>query len=298
MGQSRTPLRYPGGKQKLSPFIFELLKENDLVGGHYVEPYAGGAGAAMDLLLSGKVDSVHLNDSSFAVYAFWRSILNRTEEFCRQIRSASLTVEEWQKHKYIIKNHNEFDEFEVGFSTFYLNRCNRSGVLTAGLIGGNDQSGKWKMDARFSRNDLIKRVEAIAINATSISLSNLDTEVYLRDYGNQMPANTLIYFDPPYYEKASGLYLDFYKKQDHSRLSDVIQQRVNQKWVLSYDGAEEIISLYNQRRLFLYDLQYNASTVYKGKEVFIFCDDLRLPASSCLSYIDRGLRNIEIEMPV
>jgi DNA adenine methylase len=287
---SKSPLRYPGGKQKLSPFLVELLVENNLVGGHYVEPYAGGAGAAIELLLSGYVNSIHLNDSSRAVYAFWNSILNKTEKFCQRIQSASLTVEEWRRQQTILKDCDNADEFDLGFSTFYLNRCNRSGNLTAGLIGGLNQNGNYKMDARFTRNDLIRRVEAVAMKRDHISLSNLDAERYLTDHIDSNPNNTLIYFDPPYYEKASGLYLDFYRKDDHARLANVIQELDNVNWILSYDNAVPIINLYNQRRLFTYDLQYNAATVYKGKEVFVFCDSLNIPKSSKLSYIDTALK--------
>jgi len=292
MPLSKSPLRYPGGKQKLSPFIVEILIANELLNGHYVEPYAGGAGAALELLLSRRVNSIHLNDSSVPVYSFWNSILTEPERFCRSIVSASMTVEEWKRHKEIVKNTDAYDPFEVGFSTFYLNRVNRSGVLSGGLIGGLLQNGNWKMDARFTRNELVRRVEMIASKADSITISNLDAEVYLRDYALTLPENTLIYFDPPYYEKASGLYLNFYHKDDHARLANVIQNTVSRKWILSYDSAEQIVALYNQRRLFTYDLQYNASKVYKGKEVFVFCDDLILPTKSTLPFIDTELEKI------
>jgi DNA adenine methylase len=290
---SQSPLRYPGGKQKLAPFVVEILKANTLVGGHYIEPYAGGAGAAIELLLSGWVASIHLNDSSLAIYAFWRAILEHTDEFCRRIRSASLTVDEWKKHKEVLQNPEAYREFDLGFSTFYLNRCNRSGVLSGGLIGGINQTGNYKMDARFTRNELIRRVEGIAGKSQAITLSNLDTEIYLERELRNMPDNSLIYFDPPYYEKAHGLYLDFYHKRDHSRLADIIQAIDEVKWILSYDSAPAILDLYQERRSFTYDLQYNAATVYKGKEVFVFCDNLILPSASRLEYINEGLKQLQ-----
>lgn len=54
----KTLLRYPGGKQKLTPFIEALLRENELIGCDYVEPYAGGAGVAMELLFKNYVRKV------------------------------------------------------------------------------------------------------------------------------------------------------------------------------------------------------------------------------------------------
>jgi DNA adenine methylase len=289
-----TPLRYPGGKQRLTPFIEELLSENDLVGGHYVEPYAGGAGVAIRLLLSRKVSNIHLNDSDYGIYCFWYAVLNRTEELCKLIASASLTIKEWHKRKEILKKCDRRKKLELGFTVFYLNRCNRSGILSAGVIGGINQNGNYKMDARFSRNDLIRRIEAIANFENKIFLTNFDAEYYIKNYIPNLPAKTLIYLDPPYYHKGSELYLNAYKETDHLRISGAIQNELKHQWVLSYDGVPPIVKLYDQRRSFLYDLQYTAANVYKGKEIFVFSDSLNLPQKCCLNNVDDGLRKLLI----
>jgi DNA adenine methylase len=292
MALSRTPLRYPGGKQRLAPFLYEILVANDLVGGDYVEPYAGGAGAALELLLSRHVSNIHLNDSSIAIFSFWKSVLYETDKFCRLITSASLTVEEWRRQQSIIKQPEFYSELEVGFSAFFLNRVNRSGVISGGIIGGINQTGEWKMDARFTRSELIKRVEAIAYRRENIHISNMDAEVYIKKYIPKTPVKTLVYCDPPYYEKSGGLYLDDYNKKDHERLSRTIQEKLSRKWILSYDGADDIVSYYSDRTYFLYDLQYSAARVYKGKEIFIFADTLQLPTSSSLEFIDPNLKKL------
>ena len=291
MSNYLTPVRYPGGKQKLSPFITELIIENEGVGGHYVEPYAGGAGVAIELLNKKIVSHIHLNDSSYPIYALWNSILKCPEELCRLISSATLTIEEWKKRKKIVNNPTDYDELEVGYSTLYLNRCNRSGVLTGGVIGGLSQSGKWKMDARFSRNELIRRIEIIASMKHSITLRNWDAEKFILEYIPELPQNTFVYCDPPYFAKSNRLYLNYYKQDDHQRISEVIQNRLNRKWVVSYDNAVEILTYYSKRRKFIYDLQYNASRVYKGKEVFIFSDNLIIPSRSSLPFIDKVLKH-------
>jgi DNA adenine methylase len=290
MSQHHTPLRYPGGKQRLAPFIREILEENALVGGDYVEPYAGGAGVAMELLLSSHVDNIHLNDSSYPIYAFWNSVLTQAEELCRRISKVALTVEEWRRQREILRAPDQNSEIDVGFSTFYLNRCNRSGVLTGGVIGGLAQTGTWKIDARFPRSELIRRVEAIAGRADAITLCNLDAEKFIVEYIPGLPQDTFVYCDPPYFEKSSRLYLNRYQAGDHSRIADVIQTQLARKWVVSYDGAPEILRFYNERQFFLYDLQYNASRVYKGTEVFIFADDVRVPQRSVLRYVDDALQ--------
>jgi DNA adenine methylase len=291
MGQFKTPLRYPGGKQRLSPFIHEILLANK-INGHYVEPYAGGAGVGIELLLTKKVNHIHLNDSDFGIYAFWHCVLNRTDELCQMISSASLTVKEWRHRQEIVKKCDRRRILELGFSIFYLNRCNRSGVLSAGVIGGLDQKGNYKMDARFSRNELIQRIETIALFKDKISITNFDAEYYIENYIPNLPTNTLVYLDPPYYEKGNELYLNAYKKSDHARLAKVIQREIKHKWVLSYDGVPDIVNLYSKRRHFLYDLQYTASNVYKGKEVFVFCDRLKLPEKCSLRHIELGMKKL------
>jgi len=285
-----TPLRYPGGKQRLSPFIAEVLECNDLVGGHYAEPYAGGAGVATDLLLNKVVSHIHLNDSSRCIFAFWHSLLADADSLCRRISTASLSVEDWKRHREVVRHPQDHDLLELGFSTFYLNRCNRSGVLTAGVIGGLSQTGRWRIDARFPRNELIRRIEAIAAVRERVTATNLDAEEFMSDYASaHLPSETFVYCDPPYYERAQRLYLDTYEQGDHARLARFIQGEVGWKWAVSYDAHEDIVALYPGLRHFVYDLQYSATRVCKGREVFIFADEVALPQRSTVTTVDRAL---------
>jgi len=291
MSHHCTPLRYPGGKQKIAPFVSEILIENDLEGGHYAETYAGGAGVALELLFTRKVSHIHLNDSWYPLHAFWRSVVYRTEEFCRRISTVSFSVEEWRRQREIQSRLWEFDQLDVGFSTFYLNRCNRSGIIhNAGLIGGLNQSGKWKMDARFPRKELINRIEGIGQKRGSITLKNLDAERFIKEHIPTLPLRSLVYCDPPYFHKAEGLYFDHYAPEDHERIANVIQGTVQRPWFISYDFTPQVSKFYAERRKFTYSLQYNARTVYKGTELVILADGLRLPRKSVLPFINSRSR--------
>ena len=266
------------------------MLENGLAGGHYAEPYAGGSGVAMELLLTGSASHVHLNDSCKRIHAFWHSILGETEEFCRRISRAPLTVAEWQRQKQILARPAEVDPLDLGFSAFYLNRCNRSGILGGGLIGGLNQEGDWLMDARFPRGELIKRIETIALRRRSISIRNWDAERFIRDYVPRLPRSSLVYLDPPYFHKAERLYLNHYRPKDHARIARVIQARLHRPWVVSYDAEPEVVRCYAQRRSITYDLHYNAAAAYTGKEIVFFSKGLRLPRQSALASIDTALR--------
>ncbi len=292
MSKFRTPLRYPGGKQRLAVFVGELLESNSAIGWNYVEPYAGGAGVAMELLLDNKVGHVYLNDSSIHIYAFWHSILSETERFCRRVSDVSLSVDVWKQHREVVRRPDDNTLFDVGFSTFYLNRCNRSGILNAGVIGGLTQHGSYRIDARFPRNELRKRVELIASRASNITVTNLDAEQFLLRNVNILPTRTIVYCDPPYYERAERLYLNSYQPDDHRRLAKLIQQELRHPWFASYDGHAEILDLYRQRRKFLYSLQYSATRSYSGSEVFIFSDDVKIPSKSDLPYVEQGLASV------
>jgi DNA adenine methylase len=289
VGDYKTPLRYPGGKQRIWPFIADIVATNNLTGGHYVEAYAGGAGIAMELLLRGIVSRVHLNDSCKAVYSFWHSVINQPEKLCRRISRASLTISEWRRQREIIKRPLDVERLELGFAMFYLNRCNRSGILNAGVIGGLAQQGKWKLDARFPRNELIRRIEAIADKKDAIKIRNWDAARFLLNYIPKLPPKTLVYCDPPYYLKADRLYMNYYTNEDHECISNIIQEDVTHPWVISYDNASAISELYKRRRTGFYSLQYNAAKVYKGEELFIFSDNITLPSRSSVPAIDFAL---------
>jgi DNA adenine methylase len=285
----KTPLRYPGGKQKLAPFVAEMMEENGLGGGHYVEPYAGGAGVAIELLLNGVASCIHLNDSCKAVYSFWKAALDQTDEFCRRVSRASLTVREWRRQRAILEDQANHDVLDIGFSLFYLNRVNRSGIVaTGGLIGGLAQDGEWKMDARFPRAELVRRIELIARKRSKIRLRNWDAERFITTYLPRLPKQTLVYCDPPYFAKADRLYLNHYQPDDHRRIAKIIK-KIQLPWIVSYDCAPEILKYYGQQRAFLYGLQYNASKAYVGTETFFFSRKIQVVARSTVRAIDEAL---------
>src|SRR5580692_6545456 len=119
-----TPLRYPGGKAKLAAYVKSLMKENRLLDGEYVEPYAGGAAIALELLFHEYVSRIHINDVSRPVHAFWKSVLVHTEEFSRRIGKIPLTVAAWDKQKRVLEKPDDYDDIDLGFATFFLNRTN------------------------------------------------------------------------------------------------------------------------------------------------------------------------------
>ena len=263
-----TALRYPGGKSRLSCFISSLIETNNLHNFIYVEPYAGGAGIAINLLFEEWIEKVVINDLDIHIYSFWKSILNDTEKFLRLIRDKKMTISEWKKQKNIFLNPNDYSTNEVGFSTFYLNRCNRSGILTGGIIGGYHQSGEYKMDARFNKNNLFKKIEKIALYSNRIKIFRKDALIFLKNINTQKQ-KYFVYLDPPYYHK-SNLYFNTYKESDHKKLSTFLKKKKNFFWILSYDNCTEIKNLYKKHKKIIYNINYSLNKKIREKELMIF----------------------------
>lgn len=271
-----SPLRYPGGKGKLIDYIIQIMKCNNLLGGTYVEPYAGGAAVALGLLFNEYVTNIVINDIDSAIYAFWVSVLDHTDELCQMIEKTAVTVEEWKRQKHIQSEKQNYSNLEIGFSTFFLNRTNRSGIIKGGVIGGFEQSGAWKIDARFNKKDLITRIERIAKYRENIRVYNLDSEKLIEENISTFESRTLVYLDPPYYKKGNQLYVNFYKPSDHLKLSEVIK-KIKQHWIVTYDNVQQVSSLYSDYKQLTYSLSYSASNRCMGSEIMIFSDKTFAP---------------------
>lgn len=272
-----TPLRYPGGKGKLAEYIKAIIKENGLVGGVYVEPYAGGAAVAIELLLLDYVEEIHINDLNRSVHAFWHQVLNNADALIERIKAATVSMDEWFIQKKIQTDPNAKLE-DIAFSTFFLNRCNRSGILKGGVIGGKEQAGHWKLDARFNKDDLIERIRRISRHSDRITLHNRDAGQLVKELSEELPEKTLFYLDPPYYVKGKGLYDSFYVHEDHLLVSKIVQQLKKQKWIVSYDDVQEINRMYPECPAIRYRLSYSAQTRERGGEVMFFASTLIVPA--------------------
>ncbi|WP_308991611.1 DNA adenine methylase [Mariniflexile litorale] len=272
-----SPLRYPGGKNKLSAFIAKICIDNN-INGHYVEPYSGGASVALFLLIEGFVQKITINDRDRAIYAFWHSVLNNTSKLCKMIENAELSIYEWKKQKDVQDNKKTADLLTLGFSTFYLNRTNRSGIINAGVMGGIEQNGNYLMDCRFNKKDLIKRIKVIAQQKKNIRLYKKDAVKLIdkiqREAENE---NILFYFDPPYYLKASSLYMNHYENKNHYLVSEKIKTIENIKWIVSYDNVPEIQKLYSECKKKEFTFKHTAYEIREGKEILFFSDSIIQP---------------------
>jgi DNA adenine methylase len=273
-----TPLRYPGGKARFAPFIAKVMESNGIAGGHYFEPYAGGAGVALELLFHGHATHVHINDLDPAVNAFWVAVTKHAEALLRLLHDTPVTMEQWHHWRAVMHEERPADEVQRGFSTLFMNRTNRSGILKGGVIGGKAQNGDYKLDARLKKHALASRIERIAKHAGQISVYCEDASSLLRRCAKILPAKSMIYLDPPYYVKGRGLYRNYYGHDDHLAIAKLLQANsFRRPWLVSYDNAPEICEMYRGSSGFSYGLSYTAQERYSGNEVMFYSRRINIP---------------------
>lgn len=284
-----SPLRYPGGKHRLSDYIRSLVKLNNCT--TYIEPFCGGAAIALELLLDGTVNRIILNDFDKAIYCFWNSIIHDTNAFIDMINNTEVTIEEWHHQKEIKNDEEHHSDLEVGFATFFLNRTNRSGIIDkAGPIGGLSQNGNYLIDCRFNKPRLIQQIEKIAEHRDQITVYNKEAmDLIKKDI--LRTRGSFVYFDPPYYKKGPGLYSSFYDNGDHEALSKLILNDMrNRKWIVTYDNVNEIKSFYKTVNSLEFSLQYTLQEKRIASEVMFFSKKLKRleDESQYLNIIESG----------
>lgn len=275
--RSSSPLRYPGGKSCLYDLTADILRLNRLERAHYAEPYAGGAGLALSLLFGGHVSDIHLNDVDRTIWAFWNSVLTQTGDLVEKIAGTPINMDEWHRQREIYLHQAEYDDLTVGFATFFLNRTNRSGIIKgAGVIGGLEQQGNYKIDCRFNRDDLIRRIRRISKYRSRIHFYRSDALDFVEEMESSLPVRSFLCIDPPYYNKGSSLYTSFYNPADHLAVSQAVLG-LERPWILTYDNTPEISHLYKARRQFSFDVNYSVQTKRIGTELLVASKGLKLP---------------------
>ena len=272
-----SPLRYPGGKNKLAKFIALVCEKNN-INGHYIEPYAGGASVALFLLFNNYVKEITINDIDRSIYAFWHSILNESDKLCNLIRKTAVNINNWKTQKEIQRYKKATPLLKLGFSTLFLNRANMSGIINGGVIGGIKQRGKYKIDCRFNKEDLIRRIKRIAEHKRKINLYNIDALDLIKNIQHKSKnSQTIFYFDPPYYLKGQFLYTNYYNHSNHLEISNAIKKIKKSRWIVSYDDIPETKFLYRGFKKIEYSFCHTAYKPKEGREVLFFNKNLIIP---------------------
>ncbi len=282
MPLTSTPLRYPGGKSQLRPLVRKMLNVGALAPKAYCEPYCGGAGIAIDLLIKEDVSHVFLNDADVGIFSFWRAVVEETDRFIDELQAVNVNYDTWLSFRAMRSELYEANRggdysFELGFATFFLNRTNRSGIVDGGCIGGKSQSSKYKIDCRFNKRTLTKKIQKIGSLGSRVTVSNLDGALFLDSYLPEkldgmgwQPTQALVYLDPPYVVQGENLYLNSMNEESHAHLADILLGGVFDKWLLTYDDVGLVRELYATCDLREIDIRYSANRKKLAGEIAVF----------------------------
>lgn len=270
---SYSPLRYPGGKSRLTDFMSSVIHNALPYVDTYIEPFAGGAGVAIGLLQKKIVKNVIINDYDVGIFSFWKALTEESEWFLSELRKCPINLREWHRQKEIFESEKKYSK-ELGFAVFYLNRTNRSGILTAGPVGGLNQTGKWKLDARFNKEKLISKIQLIVSLKKHITIYNDDiidliAKIHVQ---KKLMDRSFIYFDPPYFNKGQELYKNFFKQENHKKIADSIIKNITAPWIVTYDNVQNIKDIYNSKTQGVFELNYSVAQKRKATELMIFSE--------------------------
>lgn len=274
--KTSSPLRYPGGKSAMAGLLADIRRLNGLGDRAIAEPFAGGAGASLTLLYLEETHRVYINDADPTIYDFWWTLVNRPRPFLTMLSRTRVTMGEWCRQREVYRDNSPVSRLRRGFSAFYLNRCNRSGIImNGGPIGGINQAGKWKLDARFPKRELLRRCEKVSEYRERIRVSGEDGLHFIERLD---PESTFFFIDPPYFGKGAALYLNALDAEYHEALAARLRAMSNAAWVLTYDNCPEVYRLYlGWAAIRPFSLRYVAAERRSGRELLITPKWMRLP---------------------
>lgn len=256
--------------------LSEIRRLNRLGARSIAEPFAGGAGASLTMLYLEEVSEIYINDLDPAIHDFWWTIVNRPEAFANMLSKTRVSMTEWRRQRGVYKDPRRVSRLRRGFAAFYLNRCNRSGIImNGGPIGGVKQKGKWKINARFNKPELHSRCEKVAEYRDRVHVSCADGIDFI---GSLDLESTLLFIDPPYFVKGQTLYMNSLNEQYHGALAARLKELSDSAWVLTYDDCPEIRFIYKDWAMIRpFSLRYSAAERRSGKEVLITPKWMHLP---------------------
>lgn len=262
----RSPLRYPGGKQKAINLISDMLPNRVR---EYREPLVGGGSVYMHARSNDMAESYWINDAFNELALFWQTVQDpkaciKLIEELEELRCNFSSAGEIKKYFLKARDEKNNSNFRKAFLFFFFNRVTFSGTTRA---GGFSSAASL---SRFTASS-IERLRSMPDALCDTRISNLDFEQVILQTGEDV----FVFLDPPYYT-ASKLYGrgGSLHQFDHERLAHVLQSTPH-RFLITYDDCEQVRSLYSWANIKNWNLQYgmnNCNLQRKskiGRELFI-----------------------------
>lgn len=271
-------LRYPGSKKRLAVYLNKIIEKNKLQPKVIVEPFFGGGSVTLFFIANNLIKNAIISDKDKLVYSFWFVLFHEPERLIKFIKKIDVDLDNFAKYKKISKSPDKYDRNTLAETCLFLNRTSFSGILRgeAGPIGGMKQKSPYKIDCRFNRESLIKKIKTISKFRNRITVLNHDWKDAIAYSLKRYKKNeAILYLDPPFYKKADKLYRQYFNENDHKLLCDALI-KTKYPWILSYDKAKEIIGMYSKFKQVHIQLPYsiNSHAVRLEEEIIITPLDL------------------------
>jgi len=221
--------RYPGGKSKLVNLFLDDVPPGPL----FCEPFCGGASVSIAVAQRDPDRLIWLNDLDSKIAAFWQLVATgNVDALCDRILSTTATTDLFR----------ELSTVDDAFAAIYLNRTAYSGKSHTSPVGGWNQTGKWKIDAEWRQEYLVRQIQ----DTTELFRDRLTvTQLDFRDVIDKARMeDAFFYVDPPYYMRGKTMYQHYLTQSDHENLAALLHE--GHDWLLSYDNAPEIHELYKR----------------------------------------------------
>ncbi len=231
----KSPLRYPGGKNRAVNFISQYIPSDF---DSFREPFVGGGSVFIHTKQRYPDRQFWINDLYSLLHVFWSELQNNAEQVIAQ-------VEAWRRdfsngvelYRFLNENIDSFDPIQQAAAFFTYNRITFSGTT---LSGGFSNAA---FEKRFTDSS-ISRLSAVVPLLGDIQITNFD----YADVVNAPGENVFIFLDPPYYSATkSALYGtngNMHKSFDHERFAQTMRN-CNHRWLITYDDCPYIRSLFD-----------------------------------------------------
>src|SRR3990167_6998031 len=276
-----SPLRYPGSKRKLCNYLDKILAKNNYSPQVLIEPFVGGGSVFINFLLRHKEGKVVIEDKDELIYNFWKTLFDEPSYLIRFVKKVRVDLKTFDRYRHVSSHTDKFSRKKLAEACLFLNRTSFSGILnnSAGPIGGREQKSIYKIDCRFGRENLIKKIKSISAFKNRVVVLPYNWEETLKYVAGEdkyKNARLLYYFDPPFYKKAAQLYRYHFDNVSHKNLRDRLM-KLKQAWILSYDRAQEIQNLYSAFTRINVSMPYSINSPAKRLEKELIITPLKLP---------------------
>lgn len=265
---------YPGGKSRIAKRLIPQISPLLQGASGYCEVFAGGFSFGLQLLEQWRPGVIHLNDLDADLYSLWYMVLHRPEELCEDVLRAPVSPELFYELQRKILGRREFEEGQIrerAIDKLVVTKISFSnlGEMAGSPVGGVGQTGKWKFDVRWKPDLIVKYLMRTHELLRDAFLTRQSFEELLPT----IPADTVVFLDPPYYVGGPKCYKHSFSEEQHVLLAELLRD-AKFRWFMTYDDCRVVRNLYSWANVSPFRYKYSMSSTNRGGKEHNYGDEL------------------------